>query len=115
MIPLSLLTSLATIQRAVVSSDAVGGTVRTWPNRLTGVPCRISSVSAREQAEFSRADTVVTNKIYFGSDISLLKEDRVNVGSNSYLVKAYSGTITPDGSTGLFTAFVESRDLVSNP
>jgi hypothetical protein len=112
---LSLSTSTAVIQRQSVAPDASGGAVRTWATRLSGIPCRISSVSAREQAEFDRADTVVDAKIYFSQDVSLLKEDRIVVGLNYYFVVAYNGTRSPSDTLMVFSAFVRTRNQTVNP
>lgn len=110
-----LLTSLATIQRQTVSATSSGGASRTWTTRASNVPCHISSLSAHSQAEFQRLDIVVDAAIYFDTDQSLLKEDRVNVGVNRYFVKSYNGAIDPARDVMIFKALVQTRNQTVNP
>lgn len=113
------MTASASIARQVVTQGAAGGAVRSWPgNRLTGIPCRVSALSSREVADFQRADSLVTSKIYFAQDVALLKEDRITVtwpaalnrATTTYLTVSYQGTDTPDANESLFTAYVTKRN-----
>lgn len=108
-------TNIATLQRQTVTPTASGGASRTWTTRASNVPCRLSSVSAHEQAEFKRSDIVVDAAVYFQTDQGILKDDRILVGTNSYLVATYAGTYNPQKTIGLFKATVRTRNQMVNP
>lgn len=80
----ALLDQTASIQRATVTQDASGASVRTepWPTILAGVPVSIQPMSANAIYDYARMDINVSHLIYTTMDLNskiaggLLPEDR---------------------------------------
>jgi hypothetical protein len=74
--------------------------------------------SASDRATFQREDNATLYAVYFETDQGILKEDRIVIGSNYYLVLAYSGSRTPanpTGNVGVYKAVVQTLNQTVNP
>lgn len=90
----TLLSQTLTLQRAALTPDASGGTIRTFNNLLTDIPCLPEPASAKVIADYARRDMLVNYTLYTTTDLDTLitggvqVNDRFTDGTNYYVVKA---------------------------
>ncbi len=90
----TLLDRRLTLQRQQLTSDASGGTTRTFVDVLTLLPCAIAPASAGVVADYARRDMIVNHHVYTTADLDGLIAggvrlgDRIADGGVIYLVKA---------------------------
>jgi hypothetical protein len=89
----ALLDQTLTLQRQTVTSDASGGSVRTFAAILNKVPCAVTPASAAVVTDYARRDMVVDYTLYTTADIDTLVPggaalgDRLTDGTIYYLIK----------------------------
>ena len=90
----ALLDQRLTIQRQQVTSDASGGSIRTYAALASGVPFSISPASPVISTDYARRDMIVDHRAYTTADLDTILSgglrlgDRLTDGTNFYLVKA---------------------------
>jgi head-tail adaptor len=74
-----------TVQAATETPGSMGGTVRTWADAATGIPCRIRLLTASERAMHGSRGLDCTHRIYC-SVREITEEQRVVVGGVVYKI-----------------------------
>jgi hypothetical protein len=90
----ALLDQSLILERPALTTDASGGTLRTYSQLLANVPCSIAPATAKVVADYARLDMVVNYHVYTTADLEGLiaggvkLNDRLTAGSAHYLVRA---------------------------
>ena len=90
----ALLDQSLSIERQTVTLDASGGSVRTFAQIASAIPCMIQPASARVIADYARLEMVVNYSVYTTADLDTLVSggvrlgDRLTDGTAYYVIKA---------------------------
>jgi len=91
----SLMNVKLTLQRATTTSDASGGTTRSFTDLLADIPCLADPATTKVIADYARRDMLVNYSVYTTTDLDALLptggvkiNDRFTDGSLFYVVKA---------------------------
>jgi hypothetical protein len=90
----ALLDQSLSLERQTVTLDSSGGSMRTFAQIASAIPCMIEPASASVIAAYARLDMVVNYTVYTTMDLDTLISggvklgDRLTDGSVYYVVKA---------------------------
>ncbi|HEX4794946.1 MAG TPA: hypothetical protein VH370_14190 [Humisphaera sp.] len=90
----SLLDQSLSLQRPAFTTDASGGSSRSFSTLLANIPCAVSPARAAIVADYARRDMIVDHHVYTTADLDKLISggvrlgDRLTDGSVFYLIKA---------------------------
>ena len=90
----ALLDQSLAIERQTVTADNSGGSVRSFAQIVSAIPCMTEPASAKVVADYARLDMLVDYHVYTTADLDTLVPaglklgDRLTNGTVYYLIKA---------------------------